>query len=407
MKNIKKKIVLIIVAVLLLASRIGIASTPVMEHTENNPYSVDLFAGQHIDVGDVIVWNNADSVYVNYSLIDGWCLTETHLHVATSLEGIPQTQPNKKGNGGGNPIPGHFDYKGEHDCLSTFTYEIPLTWNMDDLIYIAAHAEVQGIIGYETPDLIAFKDALPNQVTMNVTYPYTGGPAYFPETTISGGTNLDGVYEGWCVDTDNVISTNIDYTANVYSSYEELPIGLIEGSGNLDLVNWIINQGFIGQPSTCGEVYTYGDIQRAIWTLVEDVQLDSGLGPWSQCKVDEILAAAQANGESFEPECGDSIAVILEPLDCDQVAQVILIDVGLECIPIYQSETAWGDGYEFPGKNWATYFIYTVQGVDIPEVWPEGGTLSIAYEDLPIGGGNDWDYNDFVVDIDVLAIFFG
>ncbi|MFX0105726.1 MAG: hypothetical protein ACFE75_09560, partial [Candidatus Hodarchaeota archaeon] len=25
----------------------------------------------------------------------------------------------------------------------------------------------------------------------------------------------------------------------------------------------------------------------------------------------------------------------------------------------------------------------------------------------PIGGGNDWDYNDFVVDIDVLAIFFG
>jgi hypothetical protein len=31
----------------------------------------------------------------------------------------------------------------------------------------------------------------------------------------------------------------------------------------------------------------------------------------------------------------------------------------------------------------------------------------VAYEDLPIGGGNDWDYNDFVVDIDTLAIFWG
>lgn len=43
----------------------------------------------------------------------------------------------------------------------------------------------------------------------------------------------------------------------------------------------------------------------------------------------------------------------------------------------------------------------------MPEVWPEGGTLSVAYEDLPIGGGNDWDYNDFVVDIDTLATFWG
>ncbi len=39
--------------------------------------------------------------------------------------------------------------------------------------------------------------------------------------------------------------------------------------------------------------------------------------------------------------------------------------------------------------------------------WPEGGTLSVAYEDLPINGGNDWDYNDLVVDIDTMATFYG
>ena len=52
------------------------------------------------------------------------------------------------------------------------------------------------------------------------------------------------------------------------------------------------------------------------------------------------------------------------------------------------------------------YIEYTVQG-EIPEVWPEGGTLSVAYEDLSIASGNDWDFNDFVVDIDTVATFWG
>ena len=32
---------------------------------------------------------------------------------------------------------------------------------------------------------------------------------------------------------------------------------------------------------------------------------------------------------------------------------------------------------------------------------------TIAFEDLPFGGGNDWDYNDWVADINVLATYFG
>jgi hypothetical protein len=60
-----------------------------------------------------------------------------------------------------------------------------------------------------------------------------------------------------------------DYCAVVFSSFEDLT-GLDDTRWeNLDMVNWILNQGFVGQSSpgnygTC----TYGDIQRAIWTLV-------------------------------------------------------------------------------------------------------------------------------------------
>jgi hypothetical protein len=408
-KNIKKKVGLSILVMLLLSSILGLVITPVKAHTEDDPLVGELIAGQNIDVGEVIVWNDADYLYVKY-LIDGdltpddpsddavpTLIYETHLHVAESMEVIPQTKK-------GNPIPGLFEYNTEHNPgVPQYTYQIPLVWDLDTELCIATHAVVQKLGG-----LAGIELALPDQVTMSVIYPSAGDPAYFPTTTISGGTNLDGVYEGWCVDTDHVIYQNTDYIADVYSSYEEFPEGLIEYPENLDLVNWIINQGWVGQSSpSCMGIYTYGDVQRAIWTLVEDVVLTSGLGPWSQCRVDEILADAYANGEGYEPGCGDYIAIILVPGDGNiqfVTTQVTVVTIGVPCETI--DETAWGYGFDFPGNNWATYFGYTVQG-EMEEIWPEGGTVSIAYEDLPINQGNDWDYNDFVVDIDVLAIFFG
>jgi hypothetical protein len=397
----KKLIYLLIAVSLILALVPAVASA----HTEGDPFVTDLMAGQHIDVGDVLVWNDGTLLYIKYVITDPeWCITETHLQVATNASLIPQKN--------GNPIPGKFEENDEHDCVTEALYTYDLLekgWAVDQGLSIAAHAVVQSFVGYENPNLDNFAAGLPAQVTMSVQYPYSGGPSYFPVTTVTGGTSLDGTYEGWCVDTDHVIYQNTDYTANVYSSYESLPDGLVEYPENLDLVNWIINQGYVGQPSACDGNYTFGDVQRAIWALIEDGQSTSGLYGWSQCRVDEILAAAGASGEGFTPGCDDYVAVILQPVDGQQVisiAQVTFASVGVPCLPLFQYETAWGFGPGFPGKNWATYIEYTVQG-DIPVEWPEGGTLSVAYEDLPIGGGNDWDYNDFVVDIDTLATFFG
>jgi len=129
-----KKIILSTISVVLLLTAIT-----AMAHTEDDPFVTDLMAGQHIDAGDVLVWNDGDYLYVKYETSGGWCLTETHLHVAESEEEIPQTSK-------GNPIPGHFMENDEHDCVTEYTYEIDLEekgFECDDSLYVAAHAVVE------------------------------------------------------------------------------------------------------------------------------------------------------------------------------------------------------------------------------------------------------------------------
>lgn len=94
-----------------------------------------LMAGQNIKVGDVSVWNDAEHLYVKYKTTDGWYLIESHVHFATSLDGIPQII--------GNPIPGEFDYVMEHDPeVLEYTYEMDLNALEPGTVYIATHADV-------------------------------------------------------------------------------------------------------------------------------------------------------------------------------------------------------------------------------------------------------------------------
>lgn len=102
--------------------------------TEAEAEEFVLYAGQYENVGVVKVWNDTENLYVKYIVDDPWCLIETHLHVAARFEDIPQTKK-------GNPIPGQFDYEGEHDCEPYFLYTIPLA-GLNVELYIAAHAVV-------------------------------------------------------------------------------------------------------------------------------------------------------------------------------------------------------------------------------------------------------------------------
>lgn len=111
--------------------------------SNNGPFITDLIAGQQYDIGQVIVWNDSDFLYVKYEIDIAWVgLLETHLHVAVDLEDIPQQN--------GNPIPGSFEYQTVHTRLEQeYTYEVPMKpeWVNGTELFIAAHASVESQCG--------------------------------------------------------------------------------------------------------------------------------------------------------------------------------------------------------------------------------------------------------------------
>jgi hypothetical protein len=253
----------------------------------------------------------------------------------------------------GNPIPGRFEYGGYHDCVAEHTYMIPVTWPAETELLVAAHGVVQ------TGGLGGLELTLPDQVYVTVVDKPAwdnDGDGYADawwQIDISQGGILDGSHPAYCADLDTFTEVGEEYWADVYSSYA-LPEGIVEYPENLDLVNWILNQDFVGEPSPCGGFFNYKNVQGAIWTLIE------GYAPGAGCNVAELVDRAYANGEGFEPGCGDLLGVFLIPVTGEQH---LLISVPVPCA---EDETAWGGDYfgtplEFPGRNWAIYFEYTVQ----------------------------------------------
>lgn len=106
--------------------------------------TVTLFAGQTTNAGTVTVANDASNLYVTYTTTVDWRLQQTHLHVADSLAGIPQTKT-------GNPKIGNFAYQRTHSPLvTTYTYTIPksaLSLDANQSVVIAAHAVVARVDG--------------------------------------------------------------------------------------------------------------------------------------------------------------------------------------------------------------------------------------------------------------------
>ena len=116
-------------------------ATYIIHQPTENQATFYLYAGQHHGVGELIVWKDTTHLFVKYDLDDGYDMSVSHLHVATSLEGIPQN------NGNGGPIPGLFDYKEEYDPhVTNDVYQINWDDDWDGIdLHIAAHAVVWGI----------------------------------------------------------------------------------------------------------------------------------------------------------------------------------------------------------------------------------------------------------------------
>ena len=325
----------------------------------------DLLAGKNTKVGVVRVTTDGEYLTVKYEM-DGtdWVISETHLSVTASLSDIPATMNL-------NPKIGLFKYKNEHyPQVSSYTYSgIPVDGNGS--LYIMAHAVVERVTGWKT-DIPAISVQLPEYVTISVDYPQAGSGSYFTTTVTNGGI-LDGSYAGWCVDVGNAIYSGTEYLAKVISGYDADLSGVVDKPENLEKVNWIINRNFVGQTASDGNVYTFGDVQRAIWELVDNDVSESGLGDWSQTRVDEILMLAENAPPGYVPECGQEVVIMLVPVSGEggepipvqkTITQVAVITFPGVCVPVTKgSETAWAAGYDFGGPNWAKYFIYCTKPV--------------------------------------------
>lgn len=333
--------------------------------TAKSPISYDLVAGGGNGVGtlvgNVTIWSDGSYLFVQYNtvdqtkgtdLTDDWYITETHLEVATSVAGIPQKN--------GNPIPGKFAYKNTHNYVTSYTYKVSLNqYSSGQTLYIAAHAVVNVPNGLKGLEL-----SLPD--TANIYAVRTSTSSYLMTYLFNGG-NLQGWNNGWCVDKTRGISQYTIYNVDVYSSYETLPVGAITYPSNLPKVNWILNNIAAGQKAADGTVYTFGDIEMAIWSLVSPTGYTFYVGSYNPAHVGKIVDAANYYGASYKPGPGEYAAVVLIPVDSDGkiVAQVNIIKM---VVPSYTaSETAWGcirtsDGLTkpFSGSNWATYFTFDI-----------------------------------------------
>ncbi|MFD2098831.1 hypothetical protein [Flagellimonas iocasae] len=307
-----------------------------------------LYAGQTMEVGKITVSESGGNYIITYEITnEEWCMTGTHLSVVTAPEDFPMANS-------GNPKNGHFEYKDTFDCAKTATYEVPVEKGP----YIAAHADMVCVAS--SPETIASN--LPETVDICTTEfrPDNGNGGYFA-LDISDGTLSGEAYSAWCVDIDQNLNLECLEGVSVISTLSDLPEGLFENPGNIGAVNWLLNSGLIGAESSAFGAYTGDDLQMAIWVLLDDPLEDfdsledladaGSLGTWDINRSNELVNLALEN-ENFVPECGDVMGVVLSTTG----KQPVIITHPLECSPC--GETAWADGCDFPGDNWATYFQY-------------------------------------------------
>jgi len=377
--------------VLVLALALPMAA-PAAANATVVPKVVTLLAGQDIEVGTVSVWNDNENLTVKYETIDGWMMTETHLHVADSVGAIPQTTGEKKGKGpAGNPIPGHFmagDYYDPPVTEDTFIIDLD-GWELETLLYIAAHAVVEkveietstvqpaltwqrsveeagaiahfaGYGGQWDPATDGFTILLdPEQLVWdNGTYHtppgtpsdnfaswnYKGfvgteGPSY-DSTYGSDLRRFNAEFEmpGECTVTGGTLSAvsfdGIPINDNVYVFVNE------------DLIFWGGTRVYTGQMSSTFQGMTGASALRG---TVSPAETDRWYIPGTLPALTNLTSGTNdIDVFTEENERWGGLGELVLSLDCETVTTT--------------TETAWGDGDRFvPKGNWATYFDYEVQ----------------------------------------------
>ncbi len=153
-------------------------------------------------------------------------------------------------------------------------------------------------------------DSLPAQIDLSIAFDGVDFQITVEDdaSTAADDALASAVWSGACIDIEGELLLDTDLTVNVYGICGDIPDGLIQNPENLDLINWILNEEFVGGDTMDGSAqYNIFDVQEAVWTLSDGTVSSNAIA-------NEIVAKAQAEGEGFMAGEGDLVAVIFDPI---------------------------------------------------------------------------------------------
>lgn len=272
--------------------------------------SFTLYAGQTIPVGDIVVSNDNDSIYVTYTLTGGWELVESHLYIG-NVAGIPS-------NKSGNPKIGNFPYQRSHTAgTTTYSYSVVIPGN-ESCYVIAAHASVQLV---------------------------QAGSIVQSETAWSEGTRMTqkgnwATYSDYCLMDCCQIST-IQYT--MYGG-QTINVGTLDVTN--DGVNLFITYNFTGGWSA-SQTHLYVGALSGLPTNNANTPVP-GQFPYN---------------DTHSPNVSSYTYVI--PLAGLDPCYIIAAHASAVNSTNGGSETTWSEGVKFPNTNrWGWYSEYCTQSCD-------------------------------------------
>ena len=322
-----------------------------------DPDEYTLYAGQHIPVGVVEVWNDATELHVAIDLADGWCMTESHVDARSTVADIPQTKKN-------NPIPGQFAAGDAYDpCADTDEFTFGLA-GLDATPAIAVHVKVWEMTA-STLEIVsgagdpistknAWLDPWPDPPTNAVVSGYVGWPAIAGADYIATQTPGDPFNENWwrkVTETFDVPglpvggdlwvnSDNYEFTTLNGTEIQRDDDGAFDDDVNLATV-----EGSGAEPYPTGAPQT--------WSTIEQV--------------------------SFMPVAGaNTFEFVFRNVTWAGCCNFVDNPTGLayRAVVTYyaHNESAWAaeDGlgnHPFDGDNWATYIDYAVTAFYTGDLW--------------------------------------
>jgi hypothetical protein len=157
---------------------------------------------------------------------------------------------------------------------------------------------------------------------------------------------MGGMFDSFCTDWDTYI---------FYGPEPGFPVCdndflvSIETGGDWPKINYILNTYFVDGGN-------YRPVQNALWCLLDGEKCDA-------TGVQAIIDDANENGGSYEPGCGDLVAInVYGSTTADgRERQPFIIWKRIPCT--CEFETCWAaqdepGEYPFPGNNWATYITF-------------------------------------------------